>query len=109
MREGLALVGLVDHGGQHHQAVEPDIFGVAGEAAGERGSVLGHAGQHGNAPAHRLFHLAQEGELLLIFEGGILAHGAEEDHAVDARGDHGFQVPGGAFQVRGTGPGETAW
>ena len=50
-------------------------------------------------PARGLLHLAQHREFLLVFQGGVLAHGAQKDHPVNAGLDHGFQVVRGGVQV----------
>src|ERR1035438_5748537 len=59
MRQGFALIGLVDHGRQHHEAVESDVFRIAGKAARQGGSVFRHAGEHGNAAVDHLLHFPQ--------------------------------------------------
>ena len=101
MRDGLALVRLVDHAGQHHQPVDPELLDIARVAAGERGGVLGDAGQHRNAAADDAEHLADDRELLRVLQRGVLADGAEQNDAVNAGLDHRFEVPRGGCDVEG--------
>ena len=73
MRQRLALVGLINHARQHHQPIDPGLFGIARKAAGERRGVFGNAGQHRDAPARSLLHLADDLQLFRVLERGVLA------------------------------------
>ena len=99
MRDGFAPVRLIDHGREDHKAVETDLFAIPGEASGDQGRVFGDAGKHGNAPFDDRVELAENQKLLFVFVGGVFADAAEEDDAVDAGGDHFFEVGGGGFEV----------
>jgi hypothetical protein len=99
--DGLAVVRFVDHRGKHHQPVEPDLLGVARELASQGSGVLGDSSEDGDAPAHHLFHLAKDFELLVIFKSGILTDRSEEDQAVDAGLNHRFEMLRGSGQIQG--------
>ena len=53
----------------------------------------------GMRPRSRALHFLQHGQFLFIFEGGVFAHRAQQDHAVNAGADHGFQMFGGGRQI----------
>src|SRR5262249_7302697 len=67
--------------------------------AAERGGVLGDSRQNGNAAVDHVEHLAHDGQLLVVFERRVLADGAEQDDAVDAGIDQGFEVSRGGGEV----------
>jgi hypothetical protein len=58
--DGFAAVGFVDHGGEDHEAVETELFAVAGEAGGDHGGVFGDTGEDGDAAGDDGFQLAQD-------------------------------------------------
>ena len=95
----LAGIGFVDHGRQHHQAVQPDLLGIGREPAGLGRGAFGHTGEDRHAAGHVLDGGFQDFELLLIFQRAVLADGAEHDDAVDARLEHGFQVFASGRQI----------
>jgi hypothetical protein len=84
MRQRLARRGLVDHRRQYHEAVDPDLLGVDGIAAGQRRRVLGDAGEDGHAALHRIDGELEDLALLVSLERAVLAHRAQHNEAVHA-------------------------
>ena len=91
-RERFVAVAFVEHPGQEHEAVGPELLHVARVADGLGGACLGDAAQNGDAAIHRGDHRGHDAPLFLREHRLIFAERAEKNDAGDAAGKEDFSM-----------------
>ncbi|MNE41195.1 hypothetical protein D3C80_1352540 [compost metagenome] len=95
----LRLRRHIDHGRQHHQGVDAEVFGVLGVAFGPGRGQFADPGDDRHAAVGDLDGRLEDGALLFRLQRVVLADRAHDDDAVDAVIDQAVQHRLGGVQI----------
>ena len=85
-------IGVVDHRGQHHEAVGAGRFRRLRRVAGALGRELGHTAEHGNPASGDLGRHSQHLDLLLQRQRAVFAYRAQHHETMNPAIQQGLDM-----------------